>query len=123
MRQLFVLTLLVSSLACGPANPPPQEPAPADQDAASVEPVPEPTPPAAEGYDHVTLTAVTYYASGPMQDRPPDGEIPAGVPCRVLPGGMGPYAEIETADGTHGWVSADALGPYPAPETPAPPAP
>ena len=110
MNKVLFVVGFAFVLACGGQSPPPEQtPSPGP---TADEPMP---PPPAPSYDRITLTGVPYYASGPMQDRPPDGEIPAGVPCRVLDGSIGPYAEIETGDGTHGWVAADALGPNPPP--------
>ena len=113
LRWTVYLILVVAAIACGPSSSQQQTTTPEQADAATElgERIVAPEPPEPT-YDMVTLTATPYYASSPMQDRPPDGEIPAGVPCRVLDGGIGPYAHIQTASGIDGYVGADALGPY-----------
>ena len=112
MRIVLFAILVAAALACGPSSSQQQTTTPGPTDAAT-EPVEEaaaPLPPEPT-YDKVTLTATPYYASSPMQARPPDGEIPAGVPCRVIEGSIGPYTHIQTASGIDGYVGADAIGP------------
>jgi hypothetical protein len=113
MRIALFVVVVAAALACGPSSSQQQTTTPPPADAAT-EPAAEagtPPPPPAATYDMVTLAATPYYGDSPMQARPPDGEIPAGTPCRVLDGGIGPYAHIETATGINGYVGADAIGP------------
>ncbi len=116
MRMVLFLIVIAAALACGPSSSQQQTTTPEQADAATepVERIVAPVPPEPT-YDQVTLTATPYYASSPMQARPPDGEIPAGIPCRVIEGSIGPYAHIQTASGIDGYVGADALGPAPTP--------
>ncbi len=113
MRRVVVLIMVAGAFACGPSSSQQQATTPEQTDVATEPPEETAAPlPPEPVFDKVTLAATPYYGSSPMQDRPPDGEIPAGVPCRVLDGGIGPYAHIQTASGIDGYVGADVLGPY-----------
>lgn len=60
------------------------------------------------GYTHTLKTTVEYYATGPQQGRPPDGQMAAGTKVRLVEA-AGSYSLVEAATGKKGYVASDAL--------------
>ncbi len=60
-------------------------------------------------FSYVITTKVVYYAGGPQQARPADGELEEGTKVNVIEG-AGSYTLIETQNGVRGYVETNAIG-------------
>ena len=58
------------------------------------------------------VSTTVYYVNGPQQAHPPEGELVAGTPVRILDDN-GSYLLVTTMDGRRGWVSTGSINSTP----------
>jgi len=107
-RNLLVILLgLALSLASCKDEETPKPEAESKPETESPEPIAKLEP--SEDFSYVMKATTEYYAGGPQQARPADGEIVAGTKVNVIED-SGSYTLVETEAGVKGYVSTTAIG-------------
>lgn len=106
-RNLLItlLGLLLSLSACNNEEKPAPDADPKPDPVTETVPKLEPS----DDFSYVMKTTTEYYAGGPQQARPADGELQAGTKINVIED-SGSYTLVETEAGVKGYVSTSAIG-------------